>query len=80
MENKYDYIVKESVSQEEEGAHILDVNVGLPDIDEVAMMKEAVQEIQSITNLPLQIDTAEKWHTAPAAGIFLFYGGYDHRK
>ena len=54
-----DYILKEAVMQEEKGAHILDVNVGLPDIDEVAMMKEAVQEIQSITNLPLQIDTVD---------------------
>ena len=54
-----DYILKEAVTQEDNGAHILDVNVGLPDIDEVAMMKEAVQEIQSITNLPLQIDTVD---------------------
>ena len=54
-----DYILKEAVMQEENGAHILDVNVGLPDIDEVAMMKESVQEIQSITNLPLQIDTVD---------------------
>ena len=52
-----DYILKEAIMQEDKGAHILDVNVGLPDIDEVAMMKEAVQDIQSITNLPLQIDT-----------------------
>ncbi|MBQ8804290.1 MAG: homocysteine S-methyltransferase family protein [Tyzzerella sp.] len=54
-----DYILKEAVAQEERGAHILDVNVGLPDIDEVAMMKEVVQELQSITNLPLQIDTVD---------------------
>ncbi len=54
-----DYILKEAVMQEDNGAHILDVNVGLPDIDEVAMMKETVQEIQSITNLPLQIDTVD---------------------
>ncbi len=52
-----DYILKEAVTQQEKGAHILDVNVGLPDIDEVSVMKEAVQEIQSIVNLPLQIDT-----------------------
>ena len=54
-----DYVLKEAVAQEDNGAHILDVNVGLPDIDEVAMMKEAVCEIQSITNLPLQIDTVD---------------------
>ena len=54
-----DYILKEAVMQEEKGAHILDVNVGLPDIDEVAMMQEVVQELQSITSLPLQIDTVD---------------------
>ena len=52
-----DYILKEAVTQQDKGAHILDVNVGLPDIDEVSLMKEAVTEIQSIVNLPLQIDT-----------------------
>lgn len=52
-----DYILKEAIMQEEKGAHILDVNVGLPDIDEVAMMKEAVTSLQSVTSLPLQIDT-----------------------
>ena len=52
-----DYILKEAVTQQDKGAHILDVNVGLPDIDEVSLMKEAVMQIQSIVNLPLQIDT-----------------------
>lgn len=52
-----DYILKEGIMQEEKGAHILDVNVGLPDIDEVAMMEEAVTGLQSVTSLPLQIDT-----------------------
>lgn len=52
-----DYILNEAVSQEEHGAHILDVNVGLPDIDECAVMTEVMQEIQGVTNLPLQIDT-----------------------
>ena len=52
-----DYILKEAIAQQDKGAHILDVNVGLPDIDETSMMKETVQEIQSIVNLPLQIDT-----------------------
>ena len=54
-----DYILKEAVAQQEQGAHILDVNVGLPDIDETAMMKEVIGELQSITSLPLQIDTVE---------------------
>lgn len=56
-EHNIDYILKEALSQQDRGAHILDVNVGLPDIDEVAIMREAVTEIQGITNLPLQIDT-----------------------
>ncbi|MBQ2986276.1 MAG: homocysteine S-methyltransferase family protein [Tyzzerella sp.] len=56
-EHDLDYILKEAIMQQDKGAHILDVNVGLPDIDEVSMMKEAVTEIQSIVNLPLQIDT-----------------------
>lgn len=56
-EHNIDYILKEALTQQDHGAHILDVNVGLPDIDEVSMMKEAVTEIQGITNLPLQIDT-----------------------
>lgn len=54
-----EYLLKEAVSQQEHGAHILDVNVGLPDIDEVSMMKEAIQEIQGVTQLPLQIDTVD---------------------
>ena len=56
-DHNIDYILKEALTQQDKGAHILDVNVGLPDIDEVSMMKEAVTEIQGITNLPLQIDT-----------------------
>lgn len=52
-----DYILREGVSQQQNGAHILDVNVGLPEIDEVQMMEDAVQAIQSIIDLPLQIDT-----------------------
>lgn len=54
-----DYILREGIMQQENGAHILDVNVGLPDIDEAAVMKEVVYELQSITNLPLQIDTVD---------------------
>ncbi len=52
-----EYILEEGVKQDDAGAHILDVNVGLPEIDEVALMKETVSELQSILPLPLQIDT-----------------------
>ena len=58
-EHDIDYILKEGISQQDAGAHILDVNVGLPDIDEPAMMKEVVTELQSVTSLPLQIDTVD---------------------
>lgn len=54
-----DYILKEGITQQDKGAHILDVNVGLPDIDETAMMKEVVMQLQSVTSLPLQIDTVD---------------------
>ena len=52
-----EYILEEGVKQSDSGAHILDVNVGLPEIDEVSMMKQTVYELQSILPLPLQIDT-----------------------
>lgn len=55
--NDVDYIRGEGIAQQEKGVHILDVNVGLPDIDEVAMLKTAVCELQAIIDLPLQIDT-----------------------
>ncbi len=58
-EHDIDYILREGISQQDAGAHILDVNVGLPDIDEPALMKEVVTELQSVTSLPLQIDTVD---------------------
>ena len=54
-----DYILKEGLSQEEKGAQILDVNVGLPEIDEVQMLRHVVCELQAVTPLPLQIDTSD---------------------
>ncbi len=53
-----DYILKEGVAEQEKGVHILDVNVGLPEIDEEKMLVSAVKELQAIIDLPLQIDTA----------------------
>ncbi len=53
------YILGEAVRQEEAGAHILDVNVGLPEIDEPSVLKKATFEIQAVTNLPLQLDSAD---------------------
>lgn len=57
-ENDIGYILGEGIAQEEKGVHILDVNVGSPDIDEKAMLCTVVRELQAITDLPLQIDTA----------------------
>ncbi len=58
IENDIDYILGEGIRQQERGVHVLDVNVGLPDIDEVSMLKRAVTELQAVINLPLQIDTS----------------------
>ncbi|MBE7088406.1 MAG: homocysteine methyltransferase [Clostridiales bacterium] len=52
------YILNEAVSQEERGAHVLDVNLGLPEIDEVSVLTDTICEIQAVSNLPLQIDTS----------------------
>ncbi len=56
--NDIDYILNEGFVQEEKGAHILDVNVGLPEIDEPVMMKNVITELQAVLDLPLQIDTS----------------------
>ena len=53
------YILGVGLKQEEDGAMVLDVNVGLPDIDEPSMMCEVMTNLQSITSLPLQIDTSD---------------------
>lgn len=54
-----DYILREGISQKDCGAHILDVNVGLPEIDEVEMLKSAVYELQSVLPTPLQLDSSD---------------------
>ena len=56
-DNNTDYILTEALKQEEAGADVLDVNVGLPEIDEPSMMEDVILKIQSVTTLPLQIDT-----------------------
>ncbi|MBQ2880039.1 MAG: homocysteine S-methyltransferase family protein, partial [Anaerotignum sp.] len=59
VENDIDYILNEGLAQQEKGVHILDVNVGLPEIDEVEMLKKVSFELQAIIDLPLQIDTTD---------------------
>jgi 5-methyltetrahydrofolate--homocysteine methyltransferase len=53
-----DYILSQGLAQEDAGADVLDVNVGLPEIDEPAMMTQVVKSLQAVTALPLQIDTS----------------------
>ena len=57
-ENRMDYILNEGLAQMELGAHVLDVNCGLPDIDETEMLSKVVYELQTVCDLPLQIDTS----------------------
>ena len=64
------YILGEGITQEEKGAHVLDVNVGLPEIDEKAMLTTAVSELQAVTPLPLQIDTADAYAMEAALRIY----------
>ena len=58
-ENDIDYIIERGIEQQDAGADILDVNVGLPGIDEPAMMVRVVKALQSVTDLPLQIDSSD---------------------
>lgn len=54
-----DYVLDEGFEQQEKKSHILDVNVGLPEIDEPALLTEVVEELQAVIDLPLQIDTSD---------------------
>ncbi len=71
-ENDIDYILSEGIHQQECGVHILDVNVGLPEIDEAEVLKNAVFELQAIIDLPLQIDTSD---TRAMEGALRRYNG-----
>ena len=57
-EERYDELVVEAIKQDQAGAHVLDVNVGLPGIDEVATMKHVIKLLQEVISLPLQIDSS----------------------
>ena len=57
-EERYDELVVEAIKQEQAGAHVLDVNVGLPGIDEVKTMKRVIKLLQEVISLPLQIDSS----------------------
>jgi len=66
------YVLREAVAQVEAGAHILDVNAGVPGLDEPTVLRETVEAIQGVTDVPLQVDTAD-----PAAleGALRHYNG-----
>ena len=55
----YDYVLGEAIAQAQAGADLLDVNAGLPEIDEPAVLRELVKRIQGVTPLPLQIDSSD---------------------
>ncbi|MCR5301930.1 MAG: homocysteine S-methyltransferase family protein [Lachnospiraceae bacterium] len=59
IDHDMDYILNEGLRQADENVHILDVNVGIPDIDEPTLLTETVKELQAVTDLPLQLDTSD---------------------
>ena len=68
----YDYLVSEALKQEEAGADLLDLNVGIPKIDESAVMRRAVRAVQEYCDLPLQIDSSDA--AAIEAGVRQYNG------
>lgn len=66
----FDYIIGEALTQAQNMADVLDVNCGLPDIDETAVLCRAVEEIQAVTNLPLQIDSSDPAAIEAAVRIY----------
>ena len=55
----YDFLIDEAVAQQEAGADVLDLNVGVPGLDEKSVMKTACRKIQEYVDLPLQIDSSD---------------------
>ena len=72
LENDLDYILDVAVQQEDAGAHILDVNVGYPGVDEVEMLPRVVKKLQSAVSLPLQLDSTNP--AALEAGLRVYNG------
>jgi len=57
--NDRNYILREAISQIEQGATVLDLNIGLPELDEAALMPEIIMDLQGITDVPIQIDSSD---------------------
>jgi len=70
LNEDYDFAVQEGIEQIEQGATALDVNVGMPGIDETATLKTLVEQLQEVTSAPLQIDTAAPGAMAHAMRIY----------
>ena len=71
-EGDMNYVLEQAVSQAEAGAQILDVNVGAPGVDEPAVMEQVVKALQSVTSLPLQLDSSNV--EALARGLRVYNG------
>ncbi len=71
-DNDIDYILGEGLKQQDAGVHVLDVNVGLPEINEPAMLESVVKELQAVSDLPLQLDTTDV--IAMEAGLRCYNG------
>ena len=69
-EGNIDYLLKEAVKQQEQNADILDLNTGLPDIDEPEVLKNSLIEIQGIADLPIQIDSSDPDALEAAARVY----------
>ncbi len=72
ISRNYDYVLGEALSQVEAGADILDVNTGLPDLDESTVLCEAVEALQTVVTVPLQIDSSDP--TAIEAAVRRYAG------
>ena len=69
-EGDTDYLLREAVKQQEQGADILDLNAGLPDINEPEVLTKALIEIQGVVNLPIQIDSSDPKALESAARVY----------
>ncbi|HCH28590.1 MAG TPA: homocysteine methyltransferase [Ruminococcaceae bacterium] len=70
IENDTGYILNEGIKQQENGCHILDVNVGIPDIDEAAVLPKTVEALSEVCSIPLQIDTSNPLAMEKALRIY----------
>ena len=69
-EGDVDYLLKEAVKQQDQGADVLDLNTGLPDIDEAEVLTSSLMAVQGIVNLPVQIDSSNYQALERAARVY----------